>query len=432
MAMGTGGDQVVARVSPRPRRHVAVALATCLALAGLVLVYAAPVAHAADYPGASQVRAAQQAVRNQSATVAQLDAAIAQLEDATQVAEEAMLASQEKYTEMQQANIDAQRQLFAANNRADEAQRSLDDARSNLAVIAMAEYRDGGSLASFQAIMTSTGFEDVIARSDALNRASDQASVVIDQVRAAELVARTMRQYAQQAADTAVQAEQDARDAYAEALQAANDAQTALNDAQATRLEAVARLAQLQHTSAALEAQRQQGLTSARQQRAEAQAQLLALQAAFAAQQAAGGTGSTEGVDVTPIGGVSVGTAAQGQIAVAFALSQLGKPYVYGTAGPNTYDCSGLTMVSWRVAGVSLPRSSKGQYNYLGKVPYAALRQGDLIFWGTNAQANAVYHVTMYIGNNFIVEASRPGVPVKTRDYRLWLSSNRMPWAGRP
>ncbi|MEP7179040.1 MAG: NlpC/P60 family protein, partial [Pseudonocardiales bacterium] len=58
------------------------------------------------------------------------------------------------------------------------------------------------------------------------------------------------------------------------------------------------------------------------------------------------------------------GVTAQAQKAVAFATAQIGKPYVFGAAGPDAYDCSGLTMAAWAAAGVSLPHSAADQYNY--------------------------------------------------------------------
>lgn len=399
------------------------------ALAGVGLAALVPVddAEAKDYPGAAQVRAAKAAVRNQASTVAQLDAAVAQLEEAVRAAEVALYQAQEAYTEKQAENIDAQRQLFAANARADEAERALEDARGDLAVVAMAAYREGGSMKSFEAIMTADGFEAVITRTEAMGRASDDAAVVIDEVRAADLVAQTMREYSAAAADKAIEAERAAEAAYQAAVQADIDTRLAYAEAEATRLEAVARLADLRRVSAQLEGERQAGLSRSRAERDEIAAQI---RAQIIQNQATGGTSS--GGAVAAVGGTSVGSAAQGEGAVLFALAQIGDPYVYGANGPNAWDCSALTGAAWGSQGVYLPRSSKGQYNYVGKVPYSDLRLGDLIFWGTNGSSSAVYHVTMYIGNNIIVEAPSSGKLVKTRDYRNWNANDRMPWAGRP
>lgn len=423
-AGGHNGQSTAVTLTRMRRTYLAAAAVAC---ASLLIVLAAPAAHADHYPGYSEVRAAQAAVKKQSATVAELDAAIVQLEKAMEQAEIAVYEAQEAFTEAQWANVEAQRQLFAANSRADEAERALGDARADLATLAMMSYRDGGGFGSFEAIMTADGFEDVVVRSEALDLASRDAAMVVEQVRAAELVAQTMKEYATEAAEEAILAETASRKAYGAAIEAEKQAQLAYMETMETRQEAVTRLAELRRVSASLEWRRQTGLAADRQRRAAEEA------ARWAAIVAATGSPSSEGDgSVTPIGGKSVGSASQGEIAVQYALAQVGEPYVYGAAGPNSWDCSGLTMVSWRTAGVYLPRSSRAQYAYVGKVPYAALRRGDLIFFGTNRQASRVYHVTMYIGNNMIVEAPRPGYRVKTRDYRLWAQSNLMPYVGRP
>ena len=90
--------------------------------------------------------------------------------------------------------------------------------------------------------------------------------------------------------------------------------------------------------------------------------------------------------------------------AVQFALAQVGKPYVWGAAGPGSYDCSGLTMASWAHAGVSLPHSAADQYNYGHHVSRSQLQPGDLIFF-----YQPIGHVTIYIGNGLMVSAPTEG-----------------------
>ncbi|MDT4926815.1 MAG: peptidoglycan DL-endopeptidase CwlO [Pseudonocardiales bacterium] len=90
--------------------------------------------------------------------------------------------------------------------------------------------------------------------------------------------------------------------------------------------------------------------------------------------------------------------------AVSFALAQVGKPYVWGAAGPSSYDCSGLTMAAWQTAGVSLPHSAADQYNYGQHVSQDQLQPGDLIFF-----YQPIGHVTIYIGNGMMVSAPTEG-----------------------
>ena len=103
--------------------------------------------------------------------------------------------------------------------------------------------------------------------------------------------------------------------------------------------------------------------------------------------------------------------------AVTFALAQLGKPYVFGAAGPNSYDCSGLTMTAWAAAGVDLPHYSLAQYQ-LGTpvVGPSLLAPGDLIFI-PGSDGSLVppdpQHVGMYLGAGYVIEAPQTGDVVK-------------------
>ncbi|MFL6141217.1 MAG: NlpC/P60 family protein [Labedaea sp.] len=97
--------------------------------------------------------------------------------------------------------------------------------------------------------------------------------------------------------------------------------------------------------------------------------------------------------------------------AVQTALDQVGDRYVYGAAGPDQFDCSGLTMFAFRAAGVNLPHSSRAQYQLGAPVASGQWQPGDLLFYGSSA--GSIHHVAMYIGNGNIVHASTSGVPVK-------------------
>ena len=97
--------------------------------------------------------------------------------------------------------------------------------------------------------------------------------------------------------------------------------------------------------------------------------------------------------------------------AVAYAMAQVGKSYVYGAAGPNAFDCSGLTMMAWAQAGVGLPHSSSAQYGSGPHVAASDLRPGDLVFY-----YSPISHVGMYIGNGLIVHAANPGAGVRVAE----------------
>jgi cell wall-associated NlpC family hydrolase len=111
------------------------------------------------------------------------------------------------------------------------------------------------------------------------------------------------------------------------------------------------------------------------------------------------------------------------QTAVDAALSQVGKPYQWGAAGPDSYDCSGLTMWAWASAGVALPHNSGAQYSATPRVERSDLASGDLLFFGS-----PIHHVAMYIGNGQMVEAPYSGQVVRV------VSMDRSDYvgAGRP
>jgi cell wall-associated NlpC family hydrolase len=115
---------------------------------------------------------------------------------------------------------------------------------------------------------------------------------------------------------------------------------------------------------------------------------------------------ASRGSERTPLANVPV--SGRAGAAVNYALAQVGDAYVYGATGPDAYDCSGLTMMAWRQAGVSLPHSSSGQMGYGTPVSQSDLRPGDLVFY-----YNPVHHVGMYIGNGKIVHAANPSAGVE-------------------
>ncbi|WP_233558907.1 C40 family peptidase [Micromonospora radicis] len=109
--------------------------------------------------------------------------------------------------------------------------------------------------------------------------------------------------------------------------------------------------------------------------------------------------------------------------AVKFACAQIGKPYAWGAEGPNAYDCSGLMLAAWARAGVLLPHNAARQRQVTASVSRAVLRPGDLVFYYRD-----LHHVGMYVGDGWVVHASRAGQPVKMKP----LDSSPIHSFGRP
>jgi len=148
--------------------------------------------------------------------------------------------------------------------------------------------------------------------------------------------------------------------------------------------------------------------------RAQAVAERARIQAEEAAQRAAqttsgGGSSSSADVGVDPgsIPAPSSGAAA----AVEYAREQLGKPYQYAGAGPDSFDCSGLTMMAWAQGGVSMSHGSQSQYLSFPHVPISDLQPGDLVFFGSSGPSN--HHVGIYVGGGTMIEAPHTGAVVR-------------------
>jgi cell wall-associated NlpC family hydrolase len=100
--------------------------------------------------------------------------------------------------------------------------------------------------------------------------------------------------------------------------------------------------------------------------------------------------------------------------ALAFARTQLGKPYVWGATGPDSYDCSGFTGAAYRAGGVQLPRTSREQWFAGAPVDFGAWLPGDLLFWAYDVNDPAtIHHVALYAGNGMMYAAPHTGDVVK-------------------
>ena len=421
----------------------AFAIACLVAVAATLLVATSPRTAGADtYPGLADIAAAKAAVADAQTGVAQLDAAIVSLENARAAAENEAAAAADRYSGAKNTADLTQRESVAAAKSASDAAAKLDAARADLAGAAQQAYQDGGTMTSIQAIVGASGFQDVIARTEDNELAATQLDAVTQRVKAAQLYADTMSDFAKKAADAAAAAADEAATALAAAEDAQRTAEQAVADAATTRDAAMVRLASLQHTTVALENARQQGLANERAQQARAaydavvraaQAQAAADAAAAAAAAAANNGGSTGGsTGGAPQTGGWSSSANEGQQAANYALTLMGTQYQLGGNGP-AYDCSGVTYAAWRSAGYSLPRTAQGQYNATTHIPISDMRPGDLVFYGTGRSAGAIYHVAIYIGNGQVAEATTWGQVAQVRAYdALWRINNLIPYAGRP
>jgi cell wall-associated NlpC family hydrolase len=209
-------------------------------------------------------------------------------------------------------------------------------------------------------------------------------------------------------------------DAAEAALEKAKAAQAAVQSALATQqqksTELVAQLATLQSTSTAVAQQYAVGEQKRKEaeEAAAAAAQRQRDQAAAEAAQNAGSSAGSSGGG----GGGSVGAPNGSAVdnAISYARAQLGKPYIFGGEGPYGYDCSGLTMMAYRYAGIYIGSHSVNNQWYTAAsrgqiVSYGDRQPGDLIFWGDGP--GDFYHIGIYIGGGMMIAAPTEGDVVK-------------------
>jgi cell wall-associated NlpC family hydrolase len=109
--------------------------------------------------------------------------------------------------------------------------------------------------------------------------------------------------------------------------------------------------------------------------------------------------------------------------ALQVASSKKGAPYKYGASGPSRFDCSGLTLYSYKKAGKKLPRTAQQQFNKTRHVSASSRQRGDLVFFHSG---NSVYHVGIYAGSGKIWHSPKTGSWVKLE--KIW---TKRVWYGR-
>jgi cell wall-associated NlpC family hydrolase len=119
-----------------------------------------------------------------------------------------------------------------------------------------------------------------------------------------------------------------------------------------------------------------------------------------------------------PVSSGPVAAAGGARVAVQWAYRELGKPYVWAAAGPNSFDCSGLTMYVWGKAGVALGHFTGDQWNEGTHVSQSQLEPGDLVFFAYNVHNPAtIHHVGIYVGGGNMIDAPFTGADVRVEPY---------------
>jgi len=317
--------------------------------------------------------------------------------------------------ELDQARLHAEEvagKARAAEERLRDTDRRVSQARSRLKGHAVASYVKGGDLPAVQAMVGGSS-DDLAVRTTYVKEVAGRQQAALEDLRAA-------REDLQVERASLAGAQRSAKDALGQVESRQHAAEQAAGAQEATLRRVQGELGALVEAEAQRrsdeEAARAQAELSARQAQAAAAEATATAAAAVATPSAPGRPPPARKPPVTipildraPAAPSNAGPPPAGAAAaVAEARRQLGKPYLWGAGGPNSFDCSGLTSWAWRAGGVSLPHSSQAQFGATSRVPVSQVQPGDLLFYGS-----PIHHVGIYVGGGTMVEASHAGTPVR-------------------
>jgi cell wall-associated NlpC family hydrolase len=291
---------------------------------------------------------------------------------------------------------EAREELAATREAADRAaqelvaaEAALAGAREQVRAVAYGAYT-GERLAPLEAMLTSDSPDELLDRIGILRTIADHNGQVLGR---------------------AEQTAADADRAKASAQDIATRAQAQVDRVAAQKDDLDAQIAVYQAAYERLSEEEQRASRAAAERHAAEQAAAAQAAAAEAAGSSAAASRPAPAAPraAAPPAAPVLGGSAAARKAVDIAMAQIGDPYVWGAAGPDAFDCSGLVQYAYAAAGISLPHSSRMQSTMGAPVSRDALQPGDLVFF-----YSPVSHVGIYIGDGQMVHASTSGVPVKT------------------
>jgi cell wall-associated NlpC family hydrolase len=397
-------------------------------------------------PSAERVEKAKQEVEKKKRSVAELQAALeasnARLEEA--VIQAGYLA--EQYNGAVWRLSEARKAKKQAEQAEADAIEAVRNQRRGIITLVTESYQNGTELNTATALVGEGGPEGLMNRYAVVQSAGDSMEAAYARYRQASVRAKEARAEAVGAEKKQEELAEEARRLRDEAGQAAAAAALATNQIAAQREELVEALAKAEDISYELASKRQEGLERIAEQRAAelAQARKEAEEAALKkardearkareeAREARKGVKKPQrdrsssqspvsgGAWVRPVDYTPRAPGRGARAAVNYAKMQLGKPYVWAAAGPNAFDCSGLTMRAWQAGGKMLPHFSGAQYEMGTRIPVPLAAAGDLYFWTNNGRPSGIHHVAIALGGGRFIEAPRTGLTVRYNSVSNW------------
>jgi cell wall-associated NlpC family hydrolase len=302
----------------------------------------------------------------------------------------------QKYNKAKEATDEKRREVDELLDDAAKRTEKLNESRRALGNYAAAQYRTG-AVTPTAALLFADSPQSYFDQTQLMDRMTDRQRSVIDDYEDQRAAAAKQRAEASESLDALTLSQKTLRTSKQLVQSKLSEARTLLSQLTA---EEKARLARIERER---EAEARRKAEAKAEQEAEARARAEAERRRQQQEQNTGtgtdtGTGSTEDGTST----------AKADKVLAFARAQIGKPYVWGAAGPSSYDCSGLTQDAWKAAGVDLPRTTWDQVKIGTRIETKDLLPGDLVFFYDD-----ISHVGIYIGDGKMIHAPKPGTTVR-------------------
>ena len=365
-----------------------------------------------NYPSAEEVRDAQKTVAKKKAMIARIQAIIVDLTiEQVELERKAMLKA-EIYNQAKAEEEAVEAQVAILQTKVNAAKAEAELAQKQLAQIASQMWRDGAAGTSLNLFLNADNAGNLLYQLGAQEKIAQSS----DQIYKSAI---QRQQYAKSLTDQLKEAEKElaaksaiAKAALAEAQSAAKELKTKVDEQTALNRTFKAQLVSLERISDSLMQQRIQGLIDEARQ-----------------------NNLPGPIDAPSLYEVGAPNTAKVETAINFASQQLGERYVLGGRGPNIWDCSGITKVSYEVAGTYIgTHSATNQfYNMAAKrrlIPIKEAVRGDLMWYSYTDNFNGdKYHVVMYLGDGMMLEAPNPNRTVRIVPLRY---GDLFRYAGRP
>lgn len=399
------------------RLKASVALLSSLALV-LGLALAGPALANPNYPSAAEVEAAKRNVADKQKMIERIEKIIEEQEDEVQRLNREASIKAEIYNVAQSEVEVVERKVKVLKRQTKKAIEEADEAAEQLGQIASQMLRGGSAGTTLNLFLNPGNADDLLYQLGAQEKLAGQTELIYQKSLERQRLAKALTDELEVAEAELAQKAAVAEQAFREAQAAASAVEAKVAENKRQNRVFYSQLASLRNTASDLERQRAEGLAWERRQ--------------------AAGTSIPEAPELYEVGPPNQEKVER---VIAFARAQLGKPYVLGGAGPNVWDCSGLTMKAYAAAGIYVgTHSVSNQFiNAMDKrqlVPLRNIAAGDLVFWSTgrdhlNRGYGDKYHIGIYIGGGLVLDAPNPSKPVRIIELNQRLGE-LVPYAARP